>query len=364
MGTPANVVVLPQDTAKLRIEEILLPDPGPTQVVVKQYASGVCHSQLHQMHRPRQNNVILGHESTGVVLKTGSAVSHVKEGDTVLVTWVPRDAGNADMAPVTAQLEVSDGIAISENVFTWADKTICDQQYVVKVDDNIKKDVTAIIGCAVMTGAGAVINTAKVQAGQSVVIFGVGGVGLSAVVGAKVAGANPIIAVDLDEEKLAFARAFGATHTINASEQDPVAAVHEMTKREGQFTIFKQEVSGVDYAFDCIGIRQTMEQIVPACRSGHFGVCEGGTAVLVGVPSTPVELNAIDVLVNEKQFVGSIGGSCSPDRDFPTFLEWHANGDLNLEAMVTARYKLEQINEATDALQSGAIQGRAILEFD
>ncbi len=363
MGTEANVVVLPKDTATLRIETLTLPDPAPTQVVVKQFASGICHSQLHQMHRPRQHNVVLGHESTGVVLKTGSNVRHVKEGDTVMVTWVPRNAAQADSAPVTAQLDTSDGVAISENVFTWADHTICDQQYVVKVDPNIKTDVTAIIGCAVMTGAGAVINTAQVQPGQSVVIFGVGGVGLSAVVGARVAGADPIIAVDLDDAKLDFARAFGATHVINASDTDPVAAIHEMTRRDGEFTIFKQEVSGADYAFDCIGIRQTMEQIVPACRSGHFGVCEGGTAVLVGVPTTPVELNAIDVLVNEKHFIGSIGGSCAPDRDFPRFLEWHESGQLDLEAMVTARYKLEDINTATDALQNGQIQGRAILEF-
>jgi len=364
MGTRANVVVLPQDTATLRIEELTLPDPGPTQVVVKEYASGICHSQLHQMHRPRNSPVILGHEATGVVVKTGSDVSHVAEGDTVLVTWVPRNAAAADGPPLTAQLQVSDGLAVSENVFTWADHTLCDQQYVVKVDPGIRKDVTAIIGCAVMTGAGAVINTANVQAGESVVIFGVGGVGLSAVVGAKIAGADPIIAVDLDDSKLEFAKAFGATHGINASKVDPVAAIHEMTHRADQYTIMKVPVSGVDYAFDCIGIRTTMEQIVPACRSGHFGVGPGGTAVLVGVPTTAVELNAIDVLINEKQFIGSIGGSCAPDRDFPRFLEWHENGELDLDQMVTARYRLEQINEATDALQAGKIQGRAILEFD
>lgn len=364
MGTTANVVVLPQDTAKLRIESIVLPDPGPTQVVVKQFASGICHSQLHQMHRPRNAPVLLGHESTGVVLKTGSAVDHVKEGDTVLVTWVPRNAAATDVPPVTAQLTVSDGVAVSENVFTWADHTLCDQQYVVKVDANIAKDVTAIIGCAVMTGAGAVINTANVQAGDSVVIFGVGGVGLSAVVGARVAGANPIIAVDLDDAKLDFAKAFGATHGINASTTDPIAAIHEMTATSGKFTILKQPVSGADFAFDCIGIKQTMEQIVPACRSGHFGAHPGGTAVLVGVPTTSVELNAIDVLINEKQFIGSIGGSCAPDRDFPRFLDWHADGTLDLERMVTARYRMEDINEATDALQAGEISGRAILEFD
>ncbi len=364
MGTPARVVVLPQDTAQLRIEELTLPDPGPTQVVVKQFASGICHSQLHQMHRPRTSPVILGHESTGTVLATGADVTHVQEGDIVLVTWVPRNAEAASQLPVTASLAVSDGTAVSENVFTWADHTLCDEQYVVKVDPGTTRDVTAIIGCAVMTGAGAVVHTAKVQPGQSVAIFGVGGVGLSAVVGARMAGAEPIIAVDLDDTKLEFARAFGATHTINASEVDPVAAIHELTQHREAFTIFKQQVSGADFAFDCIGIKQTMEQIVPACRAGHFGARDGGTAVLVGVPTTNVELNAIDMLVNEKHFIGSIGGSCAPDRDFPRFLEWYENGDLDLDALVTARYHIDAINEATEALESGQISGRAILEFD
>ncbi len=363
MGTAARVAVLPVETSQLRIEEVVLEDPGPTQVVVKQFSSGVCHSQLHQMHRPRTQPVVLGHESTGVVLKTGAEVTHVREGDTVLVTWVPRNAVAAGAVPVRATLPVSDGIAQSENVFTWADHTLADQQYVVKVDPGIRTDVTAIIGCAVMTGAGAVINTAKVQPGQSVAIFGVGGVGLSAVVGARIAGADPIIAVDLDDDKLAFARHFGATHGINASREDPVAAIHALTVREGQFTIFREPVSGVDFAFDCIGIKATMEQIVPACRSGHFGARDGGTGVLVGVPGTNVELNAIDVLVNEKHFIGSIGGSCAPDRDFPRFLEWQDSGELDLDALVTQRYTLDQINEATSALEKGQIAGRAILEF-
>jgi Zn-dependent alcohol dehydrogenase len=347
----------------LRIEEVSLPDPAPTQVLVKQYASGICHSQLHQMHRPRKTPVLLGHESTGVVLKTGAQVNHVAEGDLVLVTWVPRNASAAASPPTAAELAVSDGTAHSNNVFTWADHTLADQQYVVKVDPHIKTDVTAIIGCAVMTGAGAVINTARVQRGQSVAIFGVGGVGLSAVVGARIAGADPIIAIDLDDAKLEFARRFGATHGINASAEDPVAAIHALTTKSDKFTFMQTPVSGADFAFDCIGIEQTMQQILPACRSGQFGVADGGTGVLVGVPNSNVELNASDVLMNEKHFIGSIGGSCAPDRDFPRFLEWQENGDLDLDAMVTARYRLDQINEATSALEAGEITGRAILQF-
>ena len=219
--------------------DIELPDPGPTQVVVRQFASGVCHSQLHQMHRPRQSPVILGHESTGVVEKVRLEGTPRREGDLVLVTWVPRDASRAKALPVRATLNVSDGMAQSENVFTWANFTLADEQYVVKVDPRTPRDVTSIIGCAVMTGAGAVINTASVRRGQSVAIFGVGGVGLSAVVGARMAGANPIIAVDLDDTKLEFAERFGATHMINAAKVDPIEAIHALTPRKHEFTILQ-----------------------------------------------------------------------------------------------------------------------------
>jgi Zn-dependent alcohol dehydrogenase len=365
MTTNARVVVLPKKPEPLQVIELKLPDPGPYQVVIRQYASGICHSQLHQMHRERQTPLILGHESTGIVTKIGSEVNHVSEGDTVLVTWVPRDAANTSRAPEGVSLSLPDGdTAISHNVFTWADHTIADEQYVVKVDSDINRELTAIIGCAVMTGAGAVENTAGVTAGDSVAIFGVGGVGLSAVVAAKSLQANPIIAIDLDERKLKFARQFGATHTINASETDPVKAVRALTISPDKRNFAGQAVSGADYVFDCIGLKQTMEQIVPATRSGFFGTEPGGTAVLVGVPMTSVELNAGDILVNEKKFIGSIGGSCSPDRDFPKYLDWHVKGLLDLEVLVTERYSIDDINLATTALQQGKIAGRSILVFD
>ena len=362
MPTDARVVVLPQEHGPLRIEDIKIPDPDPKQVVVKQHASGICHSQLHQMHNPRRGPVLLGHESTGVVIQAGSEVDHVEEGDTVLVTWVPRNAAEDSSRPSAAQLDTSDGNAVSQNVFTWADHTIADQRYVVKANPDIAKDVTSIIGCAVMTGAGAAMNTVDIEPGQSVAIFGVGGVGLSAVVGAKYRGADPIIAVDLDEDKLEFAKRFGATHGINASKVNAVEAIHEMTSHEG-LSIAGRPITGVDFAFDCIGLKITMEQIVPAVRPGHFGARQGGTAVLVGVPQTTVELNAGEMLGTEKQFRGSIGGSCCPDRDFPMFLDWHAEGRLDLESLVTERYHLDDINEATTALEEGKIAGRAILEF-
>jgi len=361
MPTPARVVVVPPEAgATLRVDEVMLPDPGPYQVVVKQFASGVCHSQLHQIHRQRPSATILGHESTGVVLAAGKEVKHVKEGDEVMVTWVPRDGERATRRAEGVTIDTPIGPANTTSSFTWADITMADEQYVVKMPAGQKKDVTAIIGCAVMTGAGAVYYTADVKKGQSVAIFGVGGVGLSAIAAAKVVEANPIIAVDLDEEKLAFAKKFGATHGINASDGDPVEAIRKLTQSTDPSGA---AIAGVDFAFDCIGVRKTMEQILPAVKNGVLGSSSGGVAVLVGVPTTMVELDPRDLLINEKKYIGSIGGSCRPDRDFAMFLRWYGEGDLDLDALVTKRYKIDEINEAVHALETGKISGRAILEF-
>ena len=364
MAVEARVVVVPKEAGPLSIHAVALPSPGPYQVLIKQFASGICHSQLHTMHRPRNGPEVLGHESTGEVLEIGEAVSHLAVGDRVMVTWVPRQISPGDRVPEAARIEFADGqVATSSNVFTWADHTLADERYVVKVPSTIEPLVTSIIGCAVMTGAGAVENTANVQAGDSVAIFGVGGVGLSAVVAARARGANPLIAIDLDDEKLAFAKQFGATHVINAAKEDPIAVIRALTTQTDRHTIRRETVAGADFVFDCIGIRKTMEQIVPAARTGFFGSEPGGTAVLVGVPTTPVELDPIDLLMNEKRFIGSIGGSCSPDHDFPRYIKWFEEGTLDLNAMVTARYALDDINEATRALAAGEIQGRAILVF-
>jgi Zn-dependent alcohol dehydrogenase len=364
--TDARVVVVPAGSGPLRIDEVQLPDPGPHQVVVQQFASGICHSQLHQMHGARPMPAILGHESTGVVLAAGSEVTHVGEGDKVMVTWVPRRPGSTRPTEI-ATLALPDGTtAVSQNVFTWADRTITDEQFVVAMPDDVPTDVTSIIGCAVMTGAGAVVHTAGVQRGQSVAVIGVGGVGLSAIVAAKVIGADPIIAVDLDDEKLEVARRFGATETVNASSTDAVAGIRALTTTSDptERGFLGQPIAGADFVFDCIGLKVTMDQIVPAARDGVFGTKPGGTGVLVGVPRGNAELNSIDVLLNEKRFIGSIGGSCHPERDFPMFLDWSRDGRLDLDALVTARYALDDINQATTDLEEGRIFGRAILVFD
>ncbi len=363
MGTTAAVVVLPQEDGPLRIETVELPDPGPHQVVVRQFASGICHSQLHQMHSSRPGPVVLGHESTGVVIAVGSQVTGASVGERVMVTWIPRQPLRG-RAPQPIRLPLADGTeAVTTNVFTWADHTIADEAYVVPLPDWAPTDVTAIIGCAVMTGAGAVTRTADVRPGQSVAVFGVGGVGLSAVAAAAITGADPVIAVDLDPAKLEMAKRFGATHLVDASRGDAVRAIREITKRPDEPDSDYRPAGGVDVAFDCIGVKATMEQILQATRYGVMGAERGGVAVLVGVPQTNIELDTRSVLIGEKSYRGSIGGSCIPERDFPMFLRWYQQDKLDLDSLVTRRYPISEINEATTELAEGRVLGRAILEF-
>jgi len=363
MPTPARVAIVPQEMGQpLRIEPVELPDPGPFDVVVRQFASGVCHSQLHEIHSPRASDVVLGHESTGEVVAVGAEVSHVAPGDRVFVTWLPRSVQPPDRRPAMAQVVQGDGsTANSLGVFTWADHTIADELFIVPLPDDSPTDVTAIIGCAVMTGAGAVMNTAGVAAGSSVAIFGVGGVGLSALAAAKALGADPIIAVDLSEEKLDFALRHGATIGVNASECDPVARIHELTPRDG-LDLMGASCSGVDFAFDCIGA--AVSQVVPSLRNKRWGSDERAVAVLVGIPTAAPEVDIGDLLMHEKHLTGSIGGTSHPERDFPIFMDWYRQGVLDLDSLVTQRFALDEINEAVDALENGQIAGRSILVFD
>ena len=212
-------------------------------------------------------------------------------------------------------------------------------------------DVSSIVGCAVLTGSGAVMNTAKVRPGDSVAVFGVGGVGLSAIRMAAILEANPIIAVDLQDDKLEFAREFGATHGVNASAVDAVEAVVDISG------------GGVDYAFDAIGVRATNEQILPATRSGGPGADNhGGMAVLIGIPGPEITLDPRMFVLQQRQYRGSLGATY-PEKDFAMYLRWYQEGKFPLDKLVTRRYKLDQINEACDALQAGEILGRAIIEY-
>jgi Zn-dependent alcohol dehydrogenase len=364
MSVTARIAVLRGSGGLLAIEEVVLPEPLPHQVVVRQYATGICHTQLHQMHGHRGGSLLLGHESTGVVLAAGAEVTAAQVGDKVVVTWIPCRplAGRAIEQP---GIVLGDGSRprVSNGVFTWADHTVIDEVLISPLPADAPADVASVVGCAVMTGAGAVIRTAGVTAGQSVAVFGVGGVGVSAIGAAAVSGASPIIAVDLDPEKLELARRFGATHLIDATQEDAVKAIRAITRRDGEVDLAGRPVEGVDFAFDCIGARQTMQQILDAVRYGRSGDDASGTAILVGMPQGSIELDTKSIF-RGKGYRGSIAGGCVPDRDFPIFLDWHAAGLFDLAALVTARYPLDEINVATTALAEGKVLGRAVIEFD
>jgi Zn-dependent alcohol dehydrogenase len=304
--------------------------------------------------------LVLGHESTGVVEAAGKDVRHVKEGDHVMVTWVQRNAMRSAARPTPANVTykgdtVSFGAPTFTGTFTWSRDTVADQQMVVPLDKDVATDVTSIIGCAVMTGAGAALNAAQVRPGNSVVIIGAGGVGLSIVQACANLSADPIIVVDLADDKLEFARKFGATIGINARNEDPVTRVRHLMG--GEMT------SGVDFAFDAIGIGQTMEQILHMARARQPGERDGGVAVLVGVPHGQMPTLPMHMLFGGKIYRGAPGGCSIPDRDFPLLVRWYREGKMPLDLMVTRRYKLEQINEACDALSRGEIAGRAIVEY-
>ncbi|MHB8577772.1 MAG: alcohol dehydrogenase catalytic domain-containing protein, partial [Dehalococcoidia bacterium] len=222
----SRAAILAEHGKPLVIDEVELADPRPDQVLVRLFASGVCHSQLHQMHNPAQATpALLGHEATGVVEAAGRDVTHVREGDRVMVTWVPRSPLRQGPRPDAAVVNWRGQEARSGNVYTWGEHVLCSQVFVVPLPKDVPVDVTAIIGCAVITGCGAVTNTANVKAGETVAVFGCGGVGLCAIQAAANVDAGMVIAVDLDRGKLDFAREFGATHFVNASEGDAVEQV-------------------------------------------------------------------------------------------------------------------------------------------
>lgn len=212
-------------------------------------------------------------------------------------------------------------------------------------------DVSCLIGCAVLTGAGAVLHTAQVRLGQSLAVFGVGGVGLSAIGAAAIAGADPIIAVDLRDHKLQFAREFGATHGINASKVDPLRAIWELSP------------GGVDCALDAVGAPATAVQIIHAVKEGGPRADnQGGMAVLVGIPVSDVSFDLKSILLYQRHYCGSLGAT-EPDTDFPLFLDWAREGKFPLTKLVTDRYPLDRVDEACAALEQGQILGRAIIEF-
>jgi Zn-dependent alcohol dehydrogenase len=351
MPTKARAAIFVEKGKPLVVDEIEIPDPGPGQVLVKLFASGICHSQLHQIHQPRGPlPMVMGHEATAEVQKVGPGVTYVKPGDWVMVAVIPH-MQEGDPAPQPTTVTWKGKQIQAGSVYTWATHMLCDHRYLVQLEKGAVTDVTAVIGCAVITGSGAVVNTANVQEGNSVAVFGVGGVGLSAISAAAAVGAYPIIAVDLDEAKLEFARRFGATHGVNARAGNPVEKVKELTH------------GGADFVFDAIGVKVTQEQITLATRPGVMGLREGGTAVLIGVPQEDATINTRDMLMGGKKFIASTAGSGRPRRDLPRFYNWYKSGKLQLNGIVSKRYTLDQINEGVTDLDKGRIFGRRIIVY-
>jgi len=363
MSTKGKAAIFVESNRPLIIDEVEFADPGADQVLIRLFASGVCHSQLHTMQRPARPGhrlpALLGHESTGVVVARGRDVRHVKEGDHVITTWVDRDNSTTDQPMVMhalndrAQYLASwRGKEVMHSAATWAQYALAQERVVLPLPNDIPTDVTSIVGCAVMTGAGAIINTLQVRPGQSVAVFGAGGIGLCAISAAAIVAAHPIITVDVSDEKLEFARRFGATHMINSKKVDAVQEIKDLTH------------GGVDFAIDAVGLPQTQEQILRAVRPGYSGRDKGGTALLIGI--TPPNAKAMldtSLFAGSRSFTRTSGGDCRPDRDFPIFIRWYREGKLKLDELITNRYKLEQINEAVDDLAHGRILGRGILTF-
>ncbi|HXV82781.1 MAG TPA: zinc-binding dehydrogenase [Candidatus Binatia bacterium] len=363
MSIKCRAAILVEPHKPLVVDEVEISDPGPDQVLVKLFSSGVCHSQLHTIRRPPRPGhrlpALLGHESTGIVVAKGRDVTHIKEGDSVITTWVDRDNSTTTQPLVAHALNDRpqsiafwQGREVSHSAATWAEYALASERVVVPMPKDIPTDVTAVIGCAVMTGAGAIINTLQVRPGQSVAVFGAGGIGLCAIGAAAIVDAHPVITVDIREEKLAFAQRLGATHTVDAGNNDPVKAIQDLTG------------GGVDYAVDAVGLPDTQQQILRAVRMGFSGRDRGGTALLIGLtpPGAKATLDT-SLFIGNRSFTRTSGGDCRPDRDFPLFVRWYRQGRLKLNDLVTHRYTLEQINSAVDDLEHGRILGRGIITY-
>ena len=359
-----KAAVLYEINTPLKIKEFDLPDTGPNQVRVRIVASGVCHSDWHVVkgdwpHIPIPT--ILGHEGAGIVEEVGSQVSGVREGDHVILSW-KRSCGYCEMCqkgfptlcelpPDTSTLPRSPGdqktMEKMAGLGTFGTHALVPQDTIVSIDKDMPFAQAALIGCGVMTGVGAAINTAQVQQGSSVAVFGCGGVGLNCIQGAAMAGAEPVIAVDVRDNKLEMAKRFGATDTVNASQEDAVARIQELSGGPG-----------VHYAFEAIGI--TGEPFLQAIQCTR----RRGITVFVGhaPEGTPVALDA-RMLMHEKTVIGSYYGSARPHVDFPRLIRLYKAGKLKLDELVTRTYPLEGVNEAFEALARGEV-ARSVLMFD
>jgi len=364
-----KAAVFYEHNAPLKVENIDIDKPKRGEVLVKIAASGVCHSDLSVMNGTMlfpPPPAVLGHEGAGVVQEVGAEVSTVSPGDHVVLSWRPSCGKCSYCATGRPQLCQTSGMQILQGylpdgttrlhkgdleihhftgVASFAEYAVVPESGVVKIRPDAPLDVAALVGCGVMTGVGAVINTAKVEPGASVAVIGCGGVGLNVVQGAVLAGAEKIIAVDLNPQKLEWAKLFGATHPVNPADGDPVSQVLNLT-----------DGLGADYAFEVIGRADTAAQ-------AYFSIRPGGMAVIVGVARADDMLTIPALtLLQEKTIKGSLYGSARPSVDMPKLLDLYMSKKLKLDELVSRRIKLEQINEAFTWMEKGEV-ARSVIVF-
>jgi S-(hydroxymethyl)mycothiol dehydrogenase len=361
MAQQVRGVVAPGRGEPVRIETIIVPDPGPGEAVVRVQACGVCHTDLHYREGGINDDFpfLLGHEAAGVVESVGEGVTEVAPGDFVILNWRavcgqcraclrgrPWYCFNTHNAAQKMTLEDGTELSPALGIGAFADKTLVAAGQCTKVDSAAKAEVAGLLGCGVMAGLGAAINTGNVGRGDSVAVIGCGGVGAAAVLGARLAGASKIIAIDLDERKLATASSLGATHTIHAEGTDVVEAVQELT---GGF--------GADVVIDAVGRPETYKQ-------AFYARDLAGTVVLVGVPTPEMtlELPLLDVFGRGGSLKSSWYGDCLPSRDFPMLIDLYLQGRLDLDAFVSETIALDGVEAAFDKMHHGDVL-RSVVVF-
>src|SRR4051794_37119161 len=350
-------------------DDIEMEAPRAGEIKVRMGASGVCHSDLSMQNGTMMSAtpIVLGHEGAGVVEEVGEGVTGLKPGDHVIISWVPqcgdcffcnRDQGylceNASAALATGGLLdgttrfTSQGAPLFQMAAsgTFSEMSIIPAIGAVKIPDDVDMRVAALIGCGVLTGTGAAMNTADIKKGDKVAVVGCGGVGLNVIQGARIKGAGEIIAIDMNETKLQMAKEFGATATVNASQSNPVSQVMEMTEQRG-----------ADVAFEVIGLGPTIDQAITMTR-------RGGQAILVGVPRMDVMINIpafLGVILQERTIKGCWYGSSNVQQDVPKLVDLYKKGELKLDELISREISLDQVNEAFDAMKTGEVARSVIV---
>ncbi|MEU3229322.1 S-(hydroxymethyl)mycothiol dehydrogenase [Nocardiopsis alba] len=346
--------------APVELTTIVVPDPGPGEAVVRVLACGVCHTDLHYREGGINDEYpfLLGHEAAGIVESVGPNVTEIVPGDHVVLNWRavcghcracrrgrPQYCFDTHNAEQSMTLEDGTELTPALGIGAFAEKTLVAAGQCTKVDPTASPEAAGLLGCGIMAGIGAAINTGGVTRGDSVAVIGCGGVGNAAVAGARLAGANRIIAVDLEERKLEWARGFGATHTVDARVSDPVEAIRDLT-----------DGFGADVVIDAVGLPKTYEQ-------AFYARDLAGTVVLVGVPTPEMrlELPLLDVFGRGGALKSSWYGDCLPSRDFPMLIDLYTQGRLDLDGFVTETIGIGDVEEAFGRMERGEVLRSVVL---